>query len=704
MKLPLFLFALSLIPPSAFAQQPEAPQSPAIKTTVDEVVLDFIVRDKKGKPITDIKPEDVTVTDNGAKQEITSFRLVRGAEAITSSGAATALDPLRQIRLVTLAFESMDEPDRRKRARMAAVDLVKGEQGTNVFYSVVMIQSRLMAIQQFTSDREALTRAIDRATAGLSMTKLLPVSDSIKAELKKTVSVAPATDTAGTQAIQARLSSIMLEMLRMDAAISTEDARMSITALQSLVQGLQTMPGRKSILFFTAGMTVPPELDVPFNNLKGLANRANVTFYSVDTRGVMAGYTSDTRDVTTGGLNSEATAALNKTATSLGTTVNRKEGAVTKDEITGSDDAERSGRKNVQLPIRDLAESTGGFLVGESNDLRGPLRQVNEEVSSYYELTYNPGIKNYDGSFRKLKVDAGRKDLIIHARNGYFALPPQARAAGMLPYEMPLLKAISDGAVLADVPFRSAAILLQPKAEATDVSVLVEVPLAGLQPKNDPAQSKQAIHFSLGALVKNSKGEVVQKLSRDRSLFVTADQLKMGNFIEKMTVPISPGTYTLSSAVMDRESGKIGTQHSEFTIAPKSKGVGISSLTPVRSYTPNAKGLEPSEPFQFQDGIITPTLNNHVPKGKDSVLRLFFTIYADAAIPASPTVQVEFLQAGNSLTKVDLPLPPADPQGRIPYVMTVPAAAIPPGDYDIRAIAKQGESSAEAKTTVTIEP
>src|SRR5207248_10425202 len=82
--------ALALVCMPAFAQsQDTAPtQGAAVKATAEEVVLDFIVRDKKGKPITDLKPEDSTVLDNGAKQEITSFRLVRGAEAISTSPAA----------------------------------------------------------------------------------------------------------------------------------------------------------------------------------------------------------------------------------------------------------------------------------------------------------------------------------------------------------------------------------------------------------------------------------------------------------------------------------------------------------------------------------------------------------------------------------------------------------------------------------------
>ena len=76
--------AAATAPLPAPAQQTAAP---TVKTTVDEVLLDLIVRDKKGKPVTDLKPEDITVLDNSAKQTFTSFRLVSGAEALTSSGA-----------------------------------------------------------------------------------------------------------------------------------------------------------------------------------------------------------------------------------------------------------------------------------------------------------------------------------------------------------------------------------------------------------------------------------------------------------------------------------------------------------------------------------------------------------------------------------------------------------------------------------------
>jgi VWFA-related protein len=699
------------------AQQPAVPagasQNPVVKTTVDEVVLDFIARDKKGKPVTDLKQDDLTVSDNGAKQQPTSFRLVQGAEAITQGGATTKLDPLRQLRLVTLAFEALGDPTQRKTAREGALDLVKGEQGANVFYSVVVIDTRLLVLQQFTADKDALVKAIETATSGYSSTRLLPESDKIKSDLKRylagqtingadqpntTLTTATQTATqalptggaAGSAAVQARLATVMLDMLRMDATMASQETRLSLTALESLVRGLQSMPGRKSVLYFTAGMYLTPELDAIFRNLTSMANRANVTFYAVDTRGVM-----------TFAQNAGATDQLGR-ANAASSTSTLQEGNATQAEMKSSDDAETSSRANKQLPIRNLAEATGGFLLGESNDLRTPLRHVNEEIASYYELTYDPHIDNYDGSFHKLKLDSDRKNLVLQARNGYFALPPEARAAGLEAFELPLLKAISEARVLHDVEFRAGAVLQQPRSDGRDLSVLVEVPLHGLQAKPDAAGFN--VHFSVAALVKDAKGEVAgSKLTRDRSVHVTADQLKMGNFVDKMAIELPPGKYTLETAVMDRESGNMGTGHSEFSVAPTAKGVGISSLTSVRSYTPNVKGLDPNEPFQFQGGSITPTLNNSVPRAENSNLRLFFVVYRDPAISAKPTVEIEFLLNGVSLTKVPMQLPDADAQGRIPYVLTIPAASIPPGVYQVRASARQGDTESVTQTDVKIE-
>src|SRR5207248_10899410 len=102
-------------------------------------------------------------------------------------------------------------------------------------------------------------------TAGQSVTRLASESENIKAELKRNLNGqavngsdqdvnlrAAATQTAGqavangSEAIQAKLASVLLDMLRMDASMGSAGTRLSVAALKSLVSGLQAMPGRKS--------------------------------------------------------------------------------------------------------------------------------------------------------------------------------------------------------------------------------------------------------------------------------------------------------------------------------------------------------------------------------------------------------------------------------------------------------------------------
>src|SRR5207248_6157575 len=98
-----------------------------------------------------------------------------------------------------------------------------------------------------------------------------------------------------------------------------------------------------------------------------------------------------------------------------------------------------------QNTLANLAESTGGSLIANTNDFKGPLRRIEEDVQSYYEIAYAPSIKNYDGSFHTISVKTDSGDLRVQSRSGYFALPPavQAVAGNLMPFEVPLLTALS---------------------------------------------------------------------------------------------------------------------------------------------------------------------------------------------------------------------------------------------------------------------
>src|ERR1051325_6557683 len=70
----LIAFLLAAIPVRAQDQkQNKSDDQDVIKVTSNLVSLDVIVKDKKGRPVTDLKAEDFTVTENGVPQKITFF-------------------------------------------------------------------------------------------------------------------------------------------------------------------------------------------------------------------------------------------------------------------------------------------------------------------------------------------------------------------------------------------------------------------------------------------------------------------------------------------------------------------------------------------------------------------------------------------------------------------------------------------------------
>jgi hypothetical protein len=82
---------------------------------------------------------------------------------------------------------------------------------------------------------------------------------------------------------------------------------------------------------------------------------------------------------------------------------------------------------------------------------------------------------------------------------------------------------------------------------------------------------------------------------------------------------------------------------------------------------------------------------------------MFFVVYPDASITEKPTITIEYLKDGQPIGRGEVPLPAADALGRIPYIMSSPADAMPPGAYEIRAIAKQGNTTSQDTTVVTVE-
>ena len=685
-----------------------------IKAGSEEVLLDIVVRDKKGKTVRDLSQRDVEVTDNGQPVQIKSFRLVEGAEAISGGAGAgghkVPLDPMRQMRLVTLVFERLGDEGRRL-AQQATLELLKNDLGQNVFYSVFSIDRRLSALQPFTNDRDLIRKAVEHATSG-AYTQFGEESQQIRSRLEqqlgahagnslesKLQDMASSTGDHGAPsnavaAIQARM---MLDMMQMDEKATNDDAgRATLYALLSLVRGQSLLPGRKTVVYFTQGLSVPKSMDEQFRSVISVANRSNVSLYPVDARGLISGRQSERGSSDLAG----AADSSRRQALSGG------RGAVTPDEVTSGDRAEQSIRGNVQSALLELADNTGGALIANTNDLRGPLRKLSEDINSYYELTYDPHIQNYNGSLRRITVKTARGDLKVQTRNGYFALPPSEGNISLLPYEVPLLKALDTKPLPRTFDFRAGGLLFGSAGDGTRCELVLELPLKNVTFTEDKATNAFHGRVSMVALVKDKNGAIVQRLSKDQPVQVPADKLaglQAGTFTYLEKFVLQPGRYTLEAAVNDTEGNRVSARKSVLLVPVPPPGVSLSSVALVRRFEPDQKQVDPQNPFAYRNGIITPTLNDVLPAGKDSMVSIFLVVYPDPKAAEAPKLAIQYVKEGKVVGRLEPTLPAADSTGKIAYVASASAESMPPGDYEIETIVKQGAGTAVEKTGFTIQ-
>jgi hypothetical protein len=413
----------------------------------------------------------------------------------------------------------------------------------------------------------------------------------------------------------------------------------------------------------------------------------------------------DARGLNSGSANRAAAGTLQSAADSSRKQAQNTGGqAVSRDQVAVFDNAETSMRLNAENALSDLADGTGGFMISNTNDLKKPLRQVDEDISLYYEMSYTPPAMQYDGKFRKIAVKLDRSDVKIQSRLGYFALPPNA-GPDVSPFELPLLTALQANPLPSGLTFEAEAMHFKPGILNSRCAVLVQVPMKQLTTSPDAAGTSIRAHLGMVALLKDAQGNVKQKFSQDLPLNVANDKkagLATGNFTFNRAFDLAPGSYTLETAVADYEGNKAGAQHAAFVVPAPDKGVNISNASLVRSFAKQATIMDPQDPFEYQGGKITPSLDSHLHAEKGAVMSIYVVVYPDPSIADKPKLTLEYLQGGKVLGGGQLPLPAPEKDGRIPYVASSPIENFPAGEYEARLTAQQGSTSKASQIKFTI--
>ena len=712
-----WIVSLALI---AVCATPLAAQDVVLHSGTSEILVDVVVHDKHGRPVHGLLQSDFQVFEDQATQTVTSWREMRGGvspgqaepasgeifvQANKSESENSSVHLSRQVRLVSLVFDKLGD-DARKLARTGALDFLKRDAGPNAYYAVFYVDRYFKVIQTYTNDMDLLRAAVARATGG---TRSAPNSEEggLERIAQQTAGAVGTAESLGSGAqggptvnggalADEQASTFTDNMIQLSDQLNRTDlGQVSIFSLWAIVKQLERMPGRKSMLYFSEGYTMPNGLWMQFASLISAANRANVTVYAIDARGLNS--SSDTnlaQQVLSKGL-----------AMSSHMTRARGGGSAVGDFRAGDYELD-SLRANGQMVLREIAESTGGELIANVNDIRPQLQHLSEDFNSWYELTYKTTNPDYDGRFRAIGVKlAGHPDYTLQARSGYFALPPM-EGQFVFPYEVPLLRALSQQPLPRNLEFSAGVIPFRHLSNGMLQSSLVfDLPLKPVEFARDEKSGKYITHISVMSLIKDEHGGVVAKLSRDVSLGEAKEQLndfRQGRFIVTLPVDLAPGRYTVESVAADQSGGRLGARRSSFFAQAHRTGPEMSGLSLLRRVEDSANEPDVRDPLQIAAGRVVPTLSSRVPLGKNTLLSVFFKLYPDASLEAQPRLVVDLMREGKvvSRSRPDLP---ASKDGEIPYLANLPVGTLQPGQYEFRATLLQGASAAQKTIAVTLE-
>ncbi len=404
------LVALLLLGSMSWAQDEEASPDPDqlfLDTVhVQLVNFDVFVTDKKGNPITDLQPADFEVFEDGRPVAITHFRAV--VDAIPRDPVSEASSPrpepsgtppparaapTRDPNYIVIVVDNLNiRPFNRKRVFGQIRDFLRHQVQPEDKVLLATMNRNFKVREPFTTDRTRI--------------------NSTLIKIEKETTGGPGRDGERTDVFQAmkRAESISSAMgrARMYSLEYRNDTRATISALRDLVVSLGGLEGRKALLYVSDGLPMVAGEDVfmaagenfddtsairgakefdmarNFQNVGIEANTHRVTFYTIDATGLRA-------------------------PTAIAAEHGRQ---------GPSPAVEERNQHNLQAPLRQLADITGGRAILNQNDVGPALTQASQDLYTYYSLGYRP-VHPGDGRYHGIEVKVRRKGVDVRHRQGY---------------------------------------------------------------------------------------------------------------------------------------------------------------------------------------------------------------------------------------------------------------------------------------------
>jgi len=593
---------------------------PIFRTTTQLVVVDVFVRDRSGKEITGLSREDFTLLEDGKPQQIAIFEFQRleaaqappkpaapartlEARPETIRAAAPGKIQYQDRRLLVLFFDhSSMPPADQVRAHQAALKFIREQMQPADLVAVMSFSSRLKVEQDFTDDRDLLARVIGSFRTGEAA--------ELAAEAE--------TGEEGEEDTGAAFTADESEF-----NIFNTDRKLS--ALESAARLLAPLPEKKALVYFSSGVgRTGVENDSQLRSAVNAAVRANVSFYPVDARGLVA--------TIAGGDASRASP--------------RGAGL-----FSGQAQRRQTARfQNQQETLVSLAEDTGGRAFLDANDLSLGIRQAQQDIRSYYILGYYPANTAQDGRFRRIQIRLNRPlQARLDYRSGYFA-PKQFGQFSETDKEQQLQEALALGDPITDLPLALEVNYFRLARERYFVPVAVKIP--GSEIVLARRGSTESTELDFIGQVRDERGRLaatVRDAIRVRLHAEDVARLTRRNLHYDTGFTLPPGAYRLKFLVRENQTGRIGTFETPFRIPDltAAEGLRVSSLVlanqreplqaAVGAATRNRRLLR-ANPLVENDQKLAPSVTRVF--RKDQNLYAYLEVYDPAVDPADRQASV----------------------------------------------------------------
>jgi len=586
----------------SMAQQTGQAES-RIQVTSELVLVNVVAHDKKGNLVRDLKKGDFTLFEDGKKQEISTFDF-ENVDELTTAGAAEAtvsgvtggtvlrsgkqtapsLDA-RDRRMILLFFDfSAMEPEQIDRSVEAAKNFVSTKMQPADLMALVSLATNMHVDLDFTDDKPKLLAALTAYNSGQGQ----------GFENGDTGSAEGASETSGAFSAD-------------DTDFNTFSADRKLLALQSLMQVLGKLPQKKSLIYFSNGISqTGADNQSALRAATAAAVKANVSIYSMDIRGLQA--------FPPGG-EAQSASLHGQSAYS---------GAAVLNDLNGNAASQET--------LATLSSDTGGKAFFDSNDFGAVFSQVQKDSSAYYVLGFTSNNPLKDGKFRRLKVQVIRPDLKLDFRSGYYA----GRDFGHLnraDREQQLEDELAAQLPRVDVPLYAGTAFFRQDESHYYLAVSLVVPGSQIPFVKEKEKDNATIDI-IGEVREGGKFPVGQLRDTMKLAVDSTREVRRKNVQYNTGFVLAPGSYHLKFVIRENQTGRMGSFETDVQIPDlrktplKMSSVVLSSLR--APFTGKKNGANPLVRDQME---LVPNIT-HV-FGPDQHLYLQYEVY-DAAKGKNP--------------------------------------------------------------------